>query len=123
MPPCPFLAVLIDRQLGIAVRAEEPGPLGMFHPHIHAPVLDRQLHPAHFPRGNQSQQMAVQLGVAHSPILPPSGQSTPDPTHGKLRSADCFTVSTQMPGDRGDRPTLATQCMHVDVVLPCEHER
>jgi Domain of unknown function (DUF5655) len=31
--------------------------------------------------------MAVQLGVAHTPILPPSGESTPDPTHGRLRSA------------------------------------
>jgi len=79
----PVLAV----QLDIAVRAQEPDPLGMLHPHIHAPVLNRQLDPAHFPRGDQTQQMAVQLGVAHTPILPPSGESTPDPTHGIRRSA------------------------------------
>ena len=36
---------------------------------------------------------------------------------------DGLSVLSQMPGDRGDRPTLATQCVHVDVVLPCEHER
>ena len=36
---------------------------------------------------------------------------------------DGLTVSSQVRGDRGDRPTLATQCMHVDIVLPCEHER
>lgn len=87
MSPCPLLTVVIDRQLDTAVRAQEPGPAGMFHPHIHAPVPDRQLHPAHLPRGNQSQQMAVQLGVTHTPILAPPGESTPDPTHGKLRSA------------------------------------
>jgi hypothetical protein len=36
----------------------------------------------------QSQQMAVQLGVAHGPILPPTDESRPHRTHGKLRSAE-----------------------------------
>jgi hypothetical protein len=34
-----------------------------------------------------------------------------------------LAVFTQVPGDRGDRPTLATKRVHVDIVLPCEHER
>lgn len=37
--------------------------------------------------------------------------------------ADGLAVPSQVTGDRGDRPTLAAQRVHVDVVLPCEHER
>jgi len=47
-----------------------------------------------------------------NPSLPPGQVGTDGPA-----------VFTQMPGDRGDRPTLAAQRVHVDVVLPCEHER
>lgn len=37
--------------------------------------------------------------------------------------ADGLTVTAQMAGDRRDRPPLPVQRMHVDVVLPCQHEQ
>jgi hypothetical protein len=37
--------------------------------------------------------------------------------------ADGLSVTTQMPGDRRDRPALAGQRMRVHVFLPCEHGR
>ena len=36
---------------------------------------------------------------------------------------DRLSVTTQMPGDRRDRPALAGQRMRVHVFLPCEHGR
>jgi hypothetical protein len=37
--------------------------------------------------------------------------------------ADGLAVMTQVPGDRGDRPTPAVERVRVHIVLPCEHER
>ncbi len=37
--------------------------------------------------------------------------------------ADGLTVPAKVAGDRGDRPPLPSKSVHVDVVLPCEHER
>ena len=83
MPPRPFLGVVIDRQLAFAVRAGEPGPARMDNPDVYPTFLGRQLYPSHLPRRYQSQQMAVQLGVAHHLILPPTRESRPDLTHWK----------------------------------------
>lgn len=65
MPPGPLFGVVIDRQLALAVRAPEPGPLGMLHPYVHAAVLGRQVDPFHLPGRDQSQQVSVQLCVSH----------------------------------------------------------
>jgi hypothetical protein len=70
MPPRPFLAVVIDRQFPLALRAGEASSPRMLRPHIHPPIGHRQLDPAHFPRGDQTQQMLVQLGVTHPEIMP-----------------------------------------------------
>jgi hypothetical protein len=42
----------------------------MLRPHIHPPIGHRQLDPAHLPRGDQTQQVPVQLGVTHPGIMP-----------------------------------------------------
>ncbi|WP_220454131.1 hypothetical protein [Nocardioides immobilis] len=43
-----------------------------------------------------------------------------DPLTGQI-GADGLAVPTQMPGDRGDRPTPPVQRVRVDVFLPCQH--
>src|SRR5690606_32910818 len=35
--------------------------------------------------------------------------------------ADGLAVTAQVPGDRGDRPTLPPKRVRVDVFLPCQH--
>ena len=72
VPPAPLLGVVIDRQLPLALRAGEAGPPGMLGPHIDASILNGQLKSAHHPRRLKPQQVAVQLGVAHSRIMPPT---------------------------------------------------
>ena len=76
MPPGTLLGVVVDRQLPLAVRADEPRPAGMPYPHVHPPAGSRQLDAINLPRSNQSQQMAVQLGVAHTAGPPPSARHT-----------------------------------------------
>src|SRR5450631_4528517 len=70
MPPRPFLGVVIDRQFPLALRAGEASSPRMLRPHIHPTIGHRQLDPAHLPRGDQTQQMPVQLGVTHPGIMP-----------------------------------------------------
>ena len=70
MPPRPFLGVVIDRQFPLALRAGEASSPRMLRPHIHPTIGHRQLDPAHLPRGDQTQQMPVQLGVTHPKIMP-----------------------------------------------------
>src|SRR5664279_1070023 len=94
MPPPPLGGVVIDRQRRIAVRTDEPSPVRMAHPHVHPPINHRQLDPIHLPRSYQSQQMAVQIGVAHEPILPPTSAPGPDRTHAKPGSAVLKNAST-----------------------------
>src|SRR5665648_980872 len=54
----------------LALRAGEASSPRMLRPHIHPPIGHRQLDPAHLPRGDQTQQMPVQLGVTHPGIMP-----------------------------------------------------
>ena len=49
-----------------------------------------------------------------------AGPDTRDPLAVQI-VPDRLTVMPQMPGDRADRPTLATECCCLHVVLPCEH--
>jgi len=69
MAPGPFLAVVVDRELGAAFGAGEPSPLGMLGPHVDPAPVDRELDPAHLPGGDESQQVAVELGVTHLAIV------------------------------------------------------
>ena len=87
MPPRAFLGVVIDRQLVFAVRAGEPGAARMDNPYLHPTVFGRQLHPFHFPRGDQSQQMPVQLGVAPAPNPAADRPWNSSRTHAKPGSA------------------------------------
>ena len=59
----------------------------MDNPDVVPTFLGRQLYPFHFARGDQSQQMSLQLGVVLYPIFPRAGTSRPDLAHGKPRSA------------------------------------
>jgi hypothetical protein len=65
--------------------------------------------------------------TARTPRTGPAGSGCADPSlamSGQI-AADRPTVYGLHPGpgETGDRPTLATQCVHVVVVLPCERER
>ena len=90
MPPRPLARVVIDRQRHIAVRAGEPGPARMLNPHVHPAVGYRQLDPPHLPRSPQSQQMAVQLGVAHAANPAADRPSNPSRTHTEAGRVPCF---------------------------------
>ncbi len=84
MPPRPLLGVVIDRQPALAVRAGEPGPARMDHPHVHPTVLDRQLYTSHPPT---ELPIPADGGVAHTADSAAERPSRPDRTHGKARSA------------------------------------
>jgi EAL domain-containing protein (putative c-di-GMP-specific phosphodiesterase class I) len=69
MAPGPFLGVVVDRKLRPAFGAGKPSALRMLHPHVDTAPVDGQLDPAHLPWSDESQQVAVELGVTHRPIV------------------------------------------------------
>jgi len=69
MTPGSFLGVIIDGQLCTAFRASEPSALRMLGPHVHSTPVEPQLNPTHLPGGDESQQVAVELGVTHLAIV------------------------------------------------------
>jgi len=69
MTPGSFLGVVIDRELCIALRASEPSALRMLGPHVHSTPVEGQLDPINLPGGDESQQVAVELGVTHLAII------------------------------------------------------
>jgi hypothetical protein len=69
VPPGAFLAVVVDRQLEVTLRAGEPRSSWMLGPHVDPLVVDGHLDPAHLPRWEESQQVPVELGVTHHTIV------------------------------------------------------
>jgi hypothetical protein len=57
-------------------------------PHIDPAFLDGQLDAAHIPRRLEPQQSAVQLGISHDRIMPPTASSGHVATHGEPGSAN-----------------------------------
>jgi len=103
MAPDPLLGVVVDGQLGAALRTREPGALGMLGPHVNPAAVDRQLDAAHLPGRDESQQVAVELGVTHHAIVA-------DTVHVDLANVS----STHSPTENPEEPKPGI----VAVVLP-----
>jgi hypothetical protein len=67
--PGAFLAVVVDRELEVTLRAGEPRSSRMLGPDVDPPAVDGKLDPAHLPRSYESQQVPVELGVTHHTIV------------------------------------------------------
>jgi len=69
VPPGAFLAMVVDGELEVTLRAGEPRSSWMLGPYVDPPAVDGQLDPAHLPRSYESQQVPVELGVTHHTIV------------------------------------------------------
>ncbi len=78
----PLFSVVVDGEDLIALRASEAGESGVFSPHVDPATLDGQLHRAHLPWSDESQQVPVEFSLTHGPIVAVSSgerQRTPVP--------------------------------------------
>ena len=73
--PLAFFGMVVGREHHVALGAFPAGPPRMVDPHVDPFSFCGELDPAHLPRGLETQHVAVQLGVAHNDILPPTGRS------------------------------------------------
>src|ERR1017187_10722369 len=104
MPPRPLLGVVIRRQFPVTLRTAPASAPRMAGPHIDPTLLDGQLDPAHVPWRLEPQHLAVQLGVSHGRIMPPTASSGHVATHeepGSAKILNNITTPYQQPLHRG----------------------
>jgi hypothetical protein len=77
MTPLALVAMVIDREFEVALGTTEEGPSRVFGPHVDPATFSGELDSAHHPGCLKSQDLLIQLGIAHAPILPPRGRSGP----------------------------------------------
>src|SRR5262245_47243691 len=65
MAPHPFLGMVVHRQVPLTLRTGPARGVVVARPDIHSLLRDAQLHLRHRPWTRDSQQVAVQLDVAH----------------------------------------------------------
>src|ERR1035437_4171084 len=75
--PGPLLSMVVGREFMITLRARPADPSRMSSPHVDPSILDGQFAPAHLPGWLETQQLTVELGIAHDSILPPMARSSP----------------------------------------------
>jgi hypothetical protein len=72
MTPLPRLGVVIGRELPVALGALPANSSWMLDPHIDPLAFSREINLVHLPGRFETQHVAVQLGVAHGRIMPPT---------------------------------------------------
>jgi len=88
MAPGPLLGVVVDRKLRPAFGTGKPSGFRMLGPQLDTAPVYGQLDPTHLPWRDESQQVAVELGVTYHPIVaedlhvdPANISSGNSPTH------------------------------------------
>jgi len=69
MAPGPLLGVVVDRKLRPAFGTGKPSGFRMLGPQLDTAPVYKQLDPTHLPWSDEPQQVAVELGVTHRPIV------------------------------------------------------